>query len=81
MKLYVVEIKSTAVVQADNETQARLVAAREVERIVGGDLELSVQVATCIRTPADIPRGWAGDDVPYGGDRATNKTIAELLAP
>ena len=79
MKLYVVEIKSTAVVLAENKNHANIVASSHRSEIVGDDLDVAIEVKHEVKALTDLPDGFSEDDIPCGDYESA--TIAELLVP
>ena len=79
MKLYVVEIKSAAVVLAKDKAHAKALASGRRGEIVGNDLEADIEVKHQVKSLADLPAGYSEDDCPYGDDESA--TIGEILEP
>ena len=82
MKLYVVEIKSTAVVLAKDKAHARMVALDHRDEIVCDDA--AVEVGREVMTPADLsglPDGFDADYVPFGTNDLDDSAIGEILEP
>ena len=77
MKLWTVEIKSVAVIVADSADEAADVAAQEASEILSDDFYPRIEVCGEVRALYDLPDGWNGQCIPYGGDG--NSELFELL--
>lgn len=78
MKLYSVELKVIAVVEAEDENEA-IQAAEDGKREIFGDVDgPDITVLSEVESLSDLTDGWDGDCIPYGGDG--NTRIHELLA-
>lgn len=76
MPFFIVELKTTAVVQADNETDAFRKAMND-QRDICGDTDMEIEVGKEITSVDALPGLWDGDCIPYGGDR--NARLKDLL--
>lgn len=73
MPFFTVELSTTAVVQADDATDAYRKAMSE-QRDICGDTDMEIQVGEEIASIDALPGLWDGDCIPYGGDRNTRLT-------
>jgi hypothetical protein len=80
VKPYVVEMTVRAVVMAEDEAHAHVVANRQF-RDIAGDEEPDVSVEKEVRTQADLPHGWDLGCLPYGGDGNTRLEAIIGAAP
>jgi hypothetical protein len=81
MKPYALTISLTAVVMADNEQHARVVAEHEKREIFGDALgdQIKYSAATAMTSEADLAKvGWDGQCLPYGGDGSTR--LSHIIA-
>jgi len=78
MPIYAVEITALAIVVADNEFHA-LQVARSNSRAATTDTDPEIFVLQEITDLLDLPVGWDGQCLPYGGDG--EKRLKELLPP
>lgn len=76
-KFYEVEITTTAIVQADDEDSARRTAELDQSTVMNDDPYPNVNVVREVRSLKDLPSGWNGDCIPYGGDG--NAYLSSLL--
>lgn len=77
LKPYFVEYTITAVVMAEDETDAFNRARHYLRDAVNDAGEVEVWVRNEVKTAADLEDGWDEDCVPYGGDG--NTRIREYL--
>ncbi len=77
MKPFLVEVKTFAVVMADNAESAASKAKRDVLDIVSDDPNPIIEVKKSLVSLAELTHGWDGQCVPYGGDR--NTRLHEIL--
>ncbi|WP_027798295.1 hypothetical protein [Paraburkholderia dilworthii] len=81
MKPYAITMSVTAVVMAENEQHARIVAERDKREIFGdvyGD-QIKYSPATEMTCEADLEKvGWDDLCIPYGGDG--NTRLSDILA-
>lgn len=80
LKPYLVELKVTAVVMAENMLQAHIVAERCSSEILF-DSELSSESAILIESIDHLTRlepDWTNECIPYGGDGETR--LKDLLS-
>lgn len=75
-KFYEVELRWTAVVQANSEMEAYDVAEDE-KRDICGDVGPDVDVMGEIKSLTALPVGWDRKCLPYGGDG--ERRLEELL--
>lgn len=75
-KLYEVHLTITAVILADSESHAMILAERNSSTIVR-DYDLSAEHAREIKSLDDLTEMWDGECIPYGGDNDTK--IKDLL--
>ncbi|AZG14968.1 hypothetical protein [Cupriavidus pauculus] len=76
MKLFTVELTVTAVVMADDERHARIVADARKYDIQSDSLD-DFDVIGELKSLDRLPEGWDADCIPYGGDGETR--LKDLL--
>lgn len=76
-RLFVVEIAVRAVVAADDETSAHLVAEDARREIVGEEPDPEIHVLHEVKAAGDLPTKWDIGCFPYGV--RTNHRIGEYL--
>jgi hypothetical protein len=83
MKLFEIEITICSVVQAEDETNALMVARGSADEMLNELDSLDcIDVTREIREAAHLPNGWNIDCLPYGGDGKTRiSTILDNLPP
>jgi len=74
-KFYQVEITTNAIIQAADEKSAHLLAEREACEIAGDDPYPGVSIVREVKTIKELPHGWDGDCIPYGGDGNANLSM------
>lgn len=82
MPIYNVEVtfKTTMVVVADDEDDARSVAREDAfNSLRDADERPDVNVRGEVTSEKDLRDGWDGGCLPYGGNR--NTRLSELLTP
>ena len=78
MGLYRVEWTVVAIVEADDEDDAFTTAA-DAKHEIFGDVDVNdITLWGEVTTISDLPSGWDGDCIQYGGDG--NTRLRELLA-
>lgn len=76
-KFYETTITITAVVQADNATDAYLVTRDQMREIFRDIDHPDITVGNRIGSVKDLPKEWDGMCLPYGGDG--NTRLKDLL--
>ena len=67
MKLYLVEIKTRAIIAAEDETDAQEEAQHLSIEIMSDDLDPEIKVIQEVTTPEQVKTaGWDLDSYPYG---------------
>ncbi len=79
MTIFAVELKTTVVVEADDEVTAREIAQNSTMEILATQ-DLLVDDAWPVRDVRDLPDGWDGECFPYGRDNRLDKRL-ELFFP
>lgn len=79
MKPYMVEIRTYAVVMAEDAAHARSVADNYKRDIFGDDWSPRIDVGDEVSNVDALAHGWDGECIPYGGDG--NTRLGQLLAP
>ena len=79
MKPYMVEIRAYAVVMAEDEAHAHLVAESYKRDIMGDEYNPYIDVDGEVASVDALSHGWDGECIPYGGDG--NTRLREILAP
>lgn len=77
-RLFAVELRTVAIVQALDEYNAYAVARAE-QREICGDVELDIDLLGEVNSESDVVSyGWDSRCLPYGGDGETR--LSELLS-
>jgi hypothetical protein len=76
MKIYEVEIRTIAIVVADNVADAHQVAFWERGSIIAEAVNVDIEVKE-LENLTELRKGWHGECIPYGGDG--NTRLHDLL--
>ena len=79
MKAYMVEITTHAVVMADDEAHAYVVAERYKRDAFHDDQNPRIEIEGEVAHVEQLDHGWDGECIPYGGDG--NTRLSALLTP
>lgn len=77
MKLFAIEIKTAAMIAAEDAEQALEIAERDARQIFGEDGSPTIELDSEIKSIGSLPNGWDGECLPYGGDG--NTRLKDLL--
>jgi hypothetical protein len=78
MKLFAIELRTVAIVQAETEADAISIAEDDQSDILSDAMDLEFNIEGQVKSAADLPRhGWDEQCIPYGGDG--NTTVGEIL--
>lgn len=76
MPLYRVSVEFEMVVEAENETDAHLIAARNASEAVS-ECYAMIAVFGVIKHSVELPDGWDDMCIPYGGDERIKDILGD----